>query len=96
MVQRLGIFCMELSGDTAELFPGLRRHYGLVVAAKSSDGLASSIDLKPGDVIHSINNLPIASLDLFRERIDALKRGDAVALQVEREGRFQYVAFDIE
>lgn len=96
LIRRLGVYCIELSGEAADLIPDLKRHYGLVVAGKSPDGQAQFIDLRPGDVIHAFNNLPIASLDLFRDKIEDLKQGDPVALQIERDGLFQYVAFDIE
>ena len=50
----------------------------------------------PGDVINELNRLPIASLDLFRTRIDELRPGDAVALRIERDGHFRYTSFDIQ
>jgi S1-C subfamily serine protease len=78
------------------MIPGLRRQYGLLVAARSPEGQAPFIDLRPGDIIHTLNNLPIALLDLFRMRIDEFKQGDSVALQIERDGHFQYVAFEID
>jgi serine protease Do len=96
LVARLGILCVELSGEAADLIPDLRRHYGLIVASKSPEGQAQFIDLRPGDVIHTINNLPVASLDVFRQKVESFLAGDSVALQIEREGRFQYVAFEIE
>jgi serine protease Do len=96
LIRRLGIYCIELSGQAADLIPSLRRHYGLVVAGRSPEGQAQFIDLRPGDVIHAVNNLPTSSLDLFRTRIEDLEHGDSVALQIERGGRFQYLAFEIE
>jgi serine protease Do len=96
LIPRLGIFCLEIDDRVARLIPGLRRHYGLLVAARSPEGQAPFIDLSPGDVIHQMNNLPIGLFDLFRTRIEELKSGDSVALQIERDGRLQYVAFDIE
>ncbi|HWD99404.1 MAG TPA: trypsin-like peptidase domain-containing protein [Bryobacteraceae bacterium] len=96
LIRRLGIYCVELSDATAELIPELRRRYGLIVAAKSSDGQAQFIDLRPGDVIDAMNNIPVASVDFFRTKVDSMKHGEAVALQVQRDGRFQFVAFNIE
>jgi serine protease Do len=96
LIPRLGIFCVEINDQAMRLSPGLRRQYGLLVAARSPEGQAPFVDLRPGDVIHALNNLPIALLDLFRTRIEEMRPGDAVALQIERDGRFQYVAFEIE
>jgi serine protease Do len=96
LIPRLGIFCLEIDDKVTRLIPELRRHYGLLVAARSVEGQAPFIDLRPGDVIHQLNNLPIGLFELFQTRIAELKPGDPVALQIEREGRLQYVAFEIE
>ena len=52
LVPRLGILCIEIDKQVAEMLPDLRRSYGLIVAAKSSEGPGQLIDLQPGDVIH--------------------------------------------
>lgn len=96
LVSRLGIFCVEIDKKAAAAMPDLRTQYGLVVVARSSDSQSAFLDFKPGDVIHELNDLPISSLDVFRERINRLRRGDAVALQIERHGRLRYTAFEIE
>jgi serine protease Do len=96
LVPRLGILCIEIDKRVQQVLPDLRSLYGLIVAAKSPDGQAQFIDLQPGDVIHAINNLPVAWLADFQKVIDGFSRGDAVVLQVERDGRFQFVAFEIE
>jgi serine protease Do len=96
LIPRLGILCIEVDERVQKLLPDLRGLYGLIVAAKSPDGQAQFIDLQPGDVIHAINNLPVAFLAVFQKMIDEFHRGDAVVLQIERDGRFQFVAFEIE
>jgi serine protease Do len=96
LIPRLGILCIEIDQRVQQLMPDLRGLYGLIVAAKSPDGQAQFIDLQPGDVIHAVNNLPVAWLAVFQKMIDEFHRGDAVVLQIERDGRFQFVAFEIE
>jgi serine protease Do len=96
LIPRLGILCIEIDQRVQQLMPDLRGLYGLIIAAKSPDGQAQFIDLQPGDVIHAINNLPVAWLAVFQKMIDEFRRGDAVVLQIERNGRFQFVAFEIE
>jgi serine protease Do len=76
--------------------PDLRRSYDIIVAAKASQGQTQLIDLQPGDIIHGVNNLPMAVRSTFQETIRNFKPGDAVVLQIERDGRLQYVAFAIE
>jgi len=96
LVHRLGILCVEIDREVARLIPELRRSYGLIVAAKSPEGQAQFVDIQPGDVIHSVNNQPVALLSAFQTMIQDFKAGDPVVLQIERDGRFQYVAFEIE
>jgi serine protease Do len=96
LIPRLGILCIEIDKDVAQLLPDLRRSYGLIVAAKAPQGQTQLVDLQAGDIIHTVNNTPIAVLSTFQEMIDGFKRGDAVVLQVERDGRLRYVAFEIE
>lgn len=96
LVRRLGILCIEIDKQVAAMLPDLRREYGLIVAAKSPEGQAQFIDLQPRDVIHAVNGMHMALLSAFRAKIDEFERGDAVVLQIERGGRLQYVAFEIE
>jgi len=96
LVHRLGILCIEIDREVARLIPELRRSYGVIVAAKSPQGQAQFVDIQPGDVIHSVNNEPVALLSAFQRMIQDFKPGDPVVLQIERDGRLQYVAFEIE
>jgi len=96
LVPRLGILCIEIDKDVAQLMPDLRRSYGLIVAAKAPERQTQFVDLQPGDIIHSVNNTPIAQLSTFQAIIEKFQHGDPVVLQIERDGRFQYVAFEIE
>lgn len=95
-IRRFGVFCIEINREVIDMFPDLRRQYGLVVAAKVPDGTGQFVDLRVGDVIQAINTLPVMSLDLLRHALDELLPGGSVALQVERDGQFRYVAFNLE
>lgn len=96
LVRRLGLLCVEIDKRVASFFPELRRQYGVIVAAKLPDGQNHFVGLQQGDVIHAINSLPVVSVDLFRSTVDGFKAGDPVALQIERDGRLQYLAFELE
>ncbi len=96
LIPRLGILCIDIDKNVAQLLPDLRRSYGIIVAAKATQGQSQFVDLQPGDIIHSVNKLPIALVSAFRQVIDGFQSGDAVVLQIERDGRFQFIAFEIE
>jgi len=96
LIARLGILCIEIDKDVASLIPGLRRQYGLIVAAKAAGGQSQFIDLQPGDIIDAVNTSPVVLLDSLRSTLSDLKPGDPVVLQIERDGRFQYLAFELD
>jgi serine protease Do len=96
LISRLGVLCVEIDKDVASMIAGLRREYGLIVAAKSPGGQAQFIDLQPGDVIDAVNKLPVFSLDGLRASLDEMKPGDPVVLQIVRDGHFRYLAFELD
>lgn len=96
LIKRLGVLGIEIDSHVATLLPALREGSGVLVATRAAEGLGQIIDLQAGDVIHGINGAPVNSLEFLRGKVKSLDRGAAVALQIEREGQMQYVAFEIE
>ena len=96
LVNRLGILGIDVDGKVAALLPDLRKHYGVVVAARGGDPVYSGDSLQLGDVIYSLNNTPVTDVATLRKQLDGLKDSDAVVLQVERDGRLMYVTLEIE
>ena len=68
---------------------------GVVVMAQVR-GINPEPELNAGDVIRSINAVPITSVPQLRTLLDGFQSGDAIALQVERKGKLMYVAFDLD
>ena len=91
MFRQLGVIAATVTPDKVD---GLRIASGVVVIARTTD--PTEAQLSPGDIIHSLNNAPIASIEELRCSLDKLKHGDAVVLQVERQGGLQYVSFELE
>jgi S1-C subfamily serine protease len=61
-------------------------------------GYAGSIEsgLIPGDVIHSVNRTQVTTLDGLRSALRDIKVGNAAVLQIERQGVFKFLQFEIE
>jgi serine protease Do len=95
LVAELGILGIEIDPRSVPPGSGLRDFYGIVVAARAS-GARSEVPLLPRDVIRSLNNTKIVTLDQLRRIVRELKPGSPVTLQVQREGRLMYVAFTYE
>jgi serine protease Do len=97
LVPKLGILAIGIDKGLAAMLPGLRNSYGVVVAAGSSaTDLTSGTGLQPGDVIYSVNQAPVATVEALRKKVDEFKPGDEVAMQIERSGRLMYVSIEIE
>jgi len=95
MVAGLGIIGMEIDQKMAAVATGLRDPYGIVVVARTA-GAASDVPVLPRDIIRSINNRRLTTLDALRESVRALTPGSLVVLQIQRDGRLMYVSFTFE
>ncbi len=93
IVSGLGIIAVPLSPEVAKLLPPTRMPRGLVIVALTATGKGATLDLQVGDVLYAINRKPIESVQTLREFLEHLPDNAAVALQLEREGKHQYVAY---
>ena len=97
LVRRLGILGLNLTPDVAAMLPPLRIQQGVVVAASSLTATAlESGPLRPGDLIHRVNQRPIGGLTALRASLDELPSGAVVVLQVERGGQLHYLTITVE
>lgn len=96
LIASLGIFVLDLNKAVAESVSGLRSSAGAIVAGKVDYTPAIDADLAVGDVIRSVNGILLANSDDLRSELERFKVGDAVVLQVERQGTYQYVSFEME
>jgi len=96
LIPKLGILGVEIDRKLAPLLPDLRKQYGVVVAARAAGTEGVDVDLRPGDVIYAINNQPTSTVAALTTALSQMKTGDAVVLQVERDGSLMYVAFEME
>jgi serine protease Do len=96
LVPRLGVLAIDISPDLHTQLSSLRIPSGVIVVGRAADLILPDTGLQAGDVIHQLNETHIDSMDLLRGTLAALKTGDAVAMQVEREGALMYVSFELE
>jgi S1-C subfamily serine protease len=67
-----------------------------VVVIARATGAAGEVPVLPKDVIRSLNDRRIATLQALRDEARALKPGAPVTLQIQREGRLMYVSFTLD
>ena len=96
LISRLGILALTLDDKLRSIMGTLRNPSGVVVVGRVADFMSSATGLQTGDVIHSVNQAPVDSLSSLRAALNQIKPHDAVAMQVERDGGFQWLAFEME
>jgi len=95
-IPELGILALTLDDRLLSMLPPLRNQFGVVVAAKESEGAFIGEGPLPGDVIYSVNRTPVRSVDSLRLVLDELKLADTLVLQVERLGNLHYLVLEAE
>ena len=96
LVRPLGILAVTVDEKVNAIMPDLRRLSGVAVAAVPAEYAGLNPGLVAGDVIYSLNNQSIASLDELRNALRDKKSGDPIALLVERSGQLIYVTATLE
>ena len=94
LVRSLGIVGIEIDKKIAAMAPELRDPFGIIVAARSTEG--GGVPLTTGDVIRTLNGQPMTTLERLRSTLQGLPSGAPVVLQIQREERLLYVAFTLE
>jgi serine protease Do len=95
LVRSLSILGVELDFDLVRTLPALRIPSGVVVAARTLGSATGQVPLQTGDIIHRVNGTMIITLDELRAAMAARQPGDAVVLQIERNGQLMYVTFSL-
>jgi len=95
-IPQLGIIGVQIDRQISAMVPDLREASGVIVAARTAFGATVDSGLVTGDVIHELNGVTIISLDTLRSNIKEFKPGDPVVLQIERDGKLQYLSFEME
>src|SRR5262249_52403434 len=95
LVSELGIIGVEIDVRVAAAATGLRDPYGIIVVARTT-GAPSDVPVQPKDIIRSINNRRVTTLNSLRESLRSLAPGTPVTLQIQRDERLMYVSFTYE
>ena len=95
LISELGIFGKTLN-PTLALGAGLRSSMGVYVAAITAGDDDHSAGLAPGDVIASLNGMPILNIKELRKAVREVMGRKSAVMQIERRGRFFYIEPDFE
>jgi serine protease Do len=97
LVPKLGVFAVDLDDKMRSLLGSSSNDETgvLVVAGAATEG-APNTGLKPGDFVKALNLAPVTSLQQLRDKLASMKSNDAVVLQIKRDGKLQYLAFNLD
>jgi serine protease Do len=95
LVRPLGIIGIEISPALAAEITDLRDPYGILVTARAA-GSTSEVPLVTGDVIRTLDGVPMKTLDQLRAALDAIKPGVPSAFQIQRDEGLLYITFTLD
>ena len=81
----LGVIMQNLTPELSQAF-GLDLHQGVVISQVIEDTAAEEAGLKVGDVVTSINGVPVKSASAMRNMVGLLRVGDEMSMTIIREG----------
>lgn len=96
LVPRLGVVAIGITGPMRQMLSDLRIPGGVVVAARTQTSILLGEGPQPGDVIHAINGSAITDVAELRDKLRAIKPGDPIVLQIERDGSLSYLVLESE
>jgi serine protease Do len=95
IVPRLGVLALDIDERIASMIGELRFPHGVLVAKRSGDSPSSDQALEPGDVIVSVNGVPVKALADLRSLIGRLPSNASVVFQVQRFGQLMFIALEL-
>jgi serine protease Do len=97
LVNRLGILGVTVNEALRkEIGEDLRIDTGVLVAARTPTATLLGDGPQAGDIIHAVNGVNIKDVQQLRDSLREIKPGDAIVLQVERSGLFNYLVLESE
>jgi serine protease Do len=96
VVNRLGIVGITINDDLRKALPDLRIPSGVIVAARTPASTLLGDGPEPGDVIHAVNTTSVTDIAGLKQAVRSVQAGDAIVLQIEREGGLSYLVMETE
>jgi S1-C subfamily serine protease len=96
LLRELSVFITDLDGNVRSALAGVRSESGIVVLAQATGSRTPDTGLKAGDIIRAIDRTPLQTVSQLQTIIRTLTPGDPIVLQIERNGKLQYLAFEMD
>ncbi len=86
----LGMTLKEVTPELAQQYD-LTLTRGIIIVEVESNSPADAADLRSGDIILEVENLPMKTIEAFVHKIRQYKQGDTVLFLINREGSTLFV-----
>ncbi len=96
LIEPLRILGLELNPVIIDMLPKLRIESGVLVADRIASFSFTADGFKPGDIIHAINQTPVAGLAGLRRTLANFAHDEPVVVQVERRGKFLFLVVQLQ
>jgi len=96
LVRELSVFVTDFDSSMKSALSNARSESGILVVAQVGGSRTVDTGLKSGDIIRVINRTQLQTVPQLQTIVRELKPGDPVVLQVERSGKLQYLAFEMD
>jgi serine protease Do len=96
LIPNLGILGLELEAELLSLLPPVRTKNGVLVAALIGKVISWEGDLRTGDIIISVNNIPMYDFESLKKYTDEMAGGHICVVHLERAGQFKYVTLEVD
>lgn len=91
---QMGVYIQDLAPDVAEAM-GLQRHDGALVSQVEPGSSADNAGIKAGDVILSVNRMPVKDASALKNRIGLMQVGERVSIELVRNGQNRSVSLTL-
>jgi S1-C subfamily serine protease len=95
LIPNLGILGLELNNELLSLLPPVRTKNGVLVGALVGKVNSWEGDLRTGDIINSVNNVPMYDFESLKKYTDEMDSGHICVVLIERAGQYKYVTLEI-
>jgi serine protease Do len=89
-----GMTLQEITPELAEQYD-LAETGGLIIINVDSNSLAAGADLRSGDIILEVDQIPVKTMTAFNRKIQQYKKGDTILFLIDREGSTLFVTLTI-
>ena len=91
------IFGMTLQEITPEIVQqyDLEQTSGLIIVNVESNSPAAEADLRSGDIILEVDQMPVINITAFNRKLQQYKKGDTILFLIDREGSTLFLTLKI-